>query len=259
MGERASQSQISVEHVSLAYPGTHGREPIPVLDDVSFHVKPGGFVCIIGPSGCGKSTLLSLIAGYLPLTSGQILMDGQPVRGPGPDRLMVFQHPTLFPWYTAAGNVAFGLRLRTHRARVKDIPSTVEALLTLVGLKGFGNRYPFELSGGMRQRVEIARALAVDPQVLLMDEPFGALDALTRLAMQREMLQIWERTEKTVVFVTHDIGEAVVLADEVVVMSHRPAAIKETVSITLPRPRSREDHEVAEVARHIATLLDASF
>jgi NitT/TauT family transport system ATP-binding protein len=172
---------------------------------------------------------------------------------------MVFQHPTLFPWYTAAANVAFGLRLRAHRERAAEIPAIVENLLTLVGLRGFGNRYPYELSGGMRQRVEIARALAVDPQVLLMDEPFGALDALTRLTMQREMLQIWERTGKTVVFVTHDIGEAVVLADQVVVLSQRPASVKEIVSINLPRPRSREDPEVAEVARRVATLLDASF
>jgi NitT/TauT family transport system ATP-binding protein len=245
--------------VSLTYPAVGLREPVSVLEAISLEVKPESFVCLIGTSGCGKSTLLSLVAGYLAPTSGRIIVDGEPVAGPGPDRIMVFQHPTLFPWCSARANVAFGLGLRAHRGRVKNVPETVDRLLTLVGLTGAGDRYHFELSGGMRQRVEIARALAVDPRVLLMDEPFGALDALSRLSMQREMLRIWQQTRKTVMFVTHDIEEAVLLADTVVVLSQRPATIKETLDISLARPRLREDPKVGELARHIATLLDASF
>jgi len=255
----AAANAIRLEDVSLTFPAAGTREPVRVLDAISLDVEPGRFVCVIGTSGCGKSTLLSLIAGYLKPTRGRVIVDGHPVQAPGADRIMVFQHPALFPWCTASDNVAFGLRLRAHRGRAHDVKGTVDRLLALVGLSGAGDRFPFELSGGMRQRVEIARALAVDPRVLLMDEPFGALDALSRLSMQREMLRIWEQTGKTVMFVTHDIEEAVLLADTVVVLSQRPATVKETIDISLSRPRQREDPKVRELARRVALLLDASF
>ena len=172
---------------------------------------------------------------------------------------MVFQSPTLFPWCTARQNVAFGLRLRSNRGKVDDVNSTVQRLLKLVGLVGFENHYAYELSGGMRQRVEIARALAVDPELLLMDEPFGALDALTQLGMQREILRIWSETGKTILFVTHDIGEAVVLATRIVVMSPRPARIQEVIEVKVERPRRREDPRVVEIADHVAKLLNVDF
>jgi NitT/TauT family transport system ATP-binding protein len=258
MSPNGGPSTITLEDVRLSYPAVTGRDEVPVLDGISLDVGPGSFVCLIGTSGCGKSTLLSLIAGYIAPTVGRVLVDGQIVKGPASDRIMVFQHPALFPWCTAAENVGFGLGLRAHKARGNP-QATIDALLNLVGLKGFGDRYPFELSGGMRQRVEIARALAVDPRVLLMDEPFGALDALSRLSMQREMLRIWEETGKTIVFVTHDIEEAVVLGDKVVVLSQRPATVKEVLNVALPRPRLREDPKVVAFAHHIATLLEASF
>jgi ABC-type nitrate/sulfonate/bicarbonate transport system ATPase subunit len=171
---------------------------------------------------------------------------------------MVFQSPTLFPWRTVEQNIAFGLTLRANRARYPKPGQVVEDLIRLVGLEGFGRHYPFELSGGMRQRVEIARALAVNPEILLMDEPFGALDALTRLTLQRETLRIWEETRKTVLFVTHDISEAVILADRVVVFTHRPAQVREIIPIDLPRPRHRDDPEVGVIANRIAELLEVT-
>ncbi len=226
-----------------------------VLDGISLNIRDGEFVCLIGPSGCGKSTLISLVAGYAKSTRGTIFVDGHAVEEPSPERVMVFQAPSLFPWYSVKQNVAFGMTLRANRSRYRDVSGRVAELLQLVGLQGFADHYPFELSGGMRQRVEIARALAVDPAILLMDEPFGALDALTRLALQREMLRIWETTRKTIMFVTHDIMEAVMLADRVVVFSARPAKIREVVSIDLARPRHRDGAEAARMARHIAGLL----
>jgi ABC-type nitrate/sulfonate/bicarbonate transport system ATPase subunit len=221
-------------------------------------VRDGEFVCLIGPSGCGKSTLLSLLAGYAVPSSGSILVDGTAVRGPSPQRVMVFQSPSLFPWCTVAENISFGMTLRASRHRYPDATKRVDDLVSLVGLDGFSKHYPFELSGGMRQRVEIARALAVDPAILLMDEPFGALDALTRLSLQRETLRIWENTKKTILFVTHDIIEAVMLADTVVVFSNRPARIKEVVRINVRRPRHRDGADVSAIARRIAELLEVT-
>lgn len=251
----AESARISIDNVSLRFPGAGNRLPVEVLNDISLEIQDGEFVCLIGPSGCGKSTLISLIAGYLEPTSGSIRVDGRPVTGPGPERVMVFQTPSLFPWCSVTENIAFGMKLGTNQARYPDVTGKVKELTKLVGLEGFEKHYPYELSGGMRQRVEIARALAVDPAILLMDEPFGALDALTRLTLQRETLRIWENTRKTIMFVTHDIVEAVILADKIIVFSERPARIKEISQITLGRPRRRDGADVAQIARHIADLL----
>ena len=256
-----SGHRIDIENVTLEFAIARGARALLVLRDVSCRIEPGCFTCIIGPSGCGKSTLLSVIAGYLAPSTGCVKIDDRKVSGPLSDRMMVFQQSTLFPWYTAAENVAFGLTLRARRRNypMAELRRRVSELISLVGLDGFGDRYPHELSGGMRQRIEIARALAVNPEVLLMDEPLGALDALTRMLMQREILKIWQQTGKTIVFVTHDIGEAVIMADQVLVMSKRPATIREVIKIDIPRERSRENPEVVRISHRIADLLNATF
>jgi len=219
-------SQITIEGVKHTYRPPRGR-PVLALDDVSLEVREREFVALLGPSGCGKSTLLYLIGGFLPTETGKILIDGKPVAGPGPDRGIVFQHFALFPWKTVRANILYGLERaglpRDERER------RAQAYIDLVGLKGFEDSYPSQLSGGMKQRTALARTLAFDPQILLMDEPFGALDAQTRSLMQAELLGIWQRTPKTVIFVTHDVQEAVFLADRVAVMSARPGRIKAIV------------------------------
>ncbi|HEX2655647.1 MAG TPA: ABC transporter ATP-binding protein [Xanthobacteraceae bacterium] len=214
-------------------------QDVTALSDVSFEIKPGRFVVLVGPSGCGKSTLLMMMAGLRRQTSGTILINGAPISDPYPDRVgVVFQEASLFPWLTAEENVEFPLALRgvaksERRARAQDA-------LKLVGLDGFGKRHPHELSGGMKQRVSIARGLVQDPPVLLMDEPFAALDEQTRMTMGDELLRIWAATGKTIVFVTHSLTEAVYLADEVMVMSARPGRIVDRLMIPLPRPRTYE-------------------
>jgi NitT/TauT family transport system ATP-binding protein len=247
--------QISFRDVSLAFGNAMGRGTLQVLDGVDFDVRAGEFVCIIGPSGCGKTTLLSLLAGYMRPTAGKMLVHGTAVTAPDSDRVMVFQSTTLFPWLTAGANIAYGLRLRRNRAKSSDWRGRVGELLRLVGLEGFENHFPSELSGGMRQRVEIARALAVDPEILLMDEPMGALDALTRLSMQAELIRIWQETRKTILFVTHDIDEAIIMADRIIVMTARPSRIKEKITVDLPRPRHRDDPKLCALSRHIGNLL----
>jgi NitT/TauT family transport system ATP-binding protein len=247
--------QISFQNVSLAFGNSMGRGTLQVLNDVTFDVHTGEFICIIGPSGCGKSTLLSLLAGYMQPTGGTILVRDVPIAEPGSDRVMVFQSSTLFPWLTASANVAYGLRLRTNRAKSLNWKTRVGELLHLVGLEGFENHYPAELSGGMRQRVEIARALAVDPDTLLMDEPLGALDALTRLSMQGELIRIWQETRKTILFVTHDINEAIIMADRIFVMGPRPSTVQEEIRVDLPRPRHRDDPKLGALSHHIGNLL----
>jgi NitT/TauT family transport system ATP-binding protein len=212
-------------------------QDVIALEDISLEVKPGHFVVLVGPSGCGKSTLLMMLAALLQQTSGTIMINGQPIPEPDPDRVgVVFQEPSLFPWLTAEENVEFPLALRgvaksERRAKAQDA-------LQLVGLDGFGRRHPHELSGGMKQRVSIARGLVQDPPVLLMDEPFAALDEQTRMTMGDELLRIWAATGKTVVFVTHSLTEAVYLADEVIVMSARPGRIVDRLQVPLPRPRT---------------------
>jgi NitT/TauT family transport system ATP-binding protein len=225
-------SQIVVERVNHLYRPPAGR-PVLALEDVSLDVRPREFLALLGPSGCGKSTLLYLIGGFLPIETGRILLDGAPIKGPGPDRGIVFQHFALFPWKTVLANVLYGLEkmglAREERAR------RAKSFIDLVGLSGFEDSYPSQLSGGMKQRAAIARTLAIDPKILLMDEPFGALDAQTRHLMQTELLAIWRRSPKTVIFVTHDVQEAVYLADRVAVMTARPGRIKTVVDIGLDK------------------------
>jgi NitT/TauT family transport system ATP-binding protein len=230
----------------------------PVLDHLNLAVASGEFVSLVGPSGCGKTTLLNLLDGLTLPTEGQVLVAGAPVVGPGPDRALVFQEPALLPWRTVLGNIAYGLEcLKTDR---RQTTMRAQAWLQAVGLEGFGTHYPHELSGGMQQRVNLARALAVDPEILLMDEPFAALDAQTREMMQGELLSVWERTAKTVVFVTHQISEALYLADRVVVLSARPGRIREVIPVELPRPRDdslRSTRWFQESEGYIRALLRA--
>ena len=256
MSGAPGQELVRFDRVALTFPGGSGRSPVEVIRELNLDVQASEFVAIIGPSGCGKSTLLLLLAGYLAPSSGQVRFRGKPISGPGRERMMVFQQPALFPWLTTAENVAYGLKLKANRGDGRNVKETVAAMLQLVQLEGFARHYPSDLSGGMRQRLEIARALAVNPQVLLMDEPLAALDALTRRTMQREVLHIWEKTRKTILFVTHDIDEAVVMADRVVVMAQRPTFVLEIEEVRLPRPRLREDPEVGKLARRLSTLLE---
>jgi NitT/TauT family transport system ATP-binding protein len=218
----------------------------PAVTDFSLQVEPGEFVCLLGPSGCGKSTVLNAVAGFIPASDGRIAVDGVPVTGPGPERGMVFQQHSLFPWKTVLDNVAFGPRMQGHsRAEANDL---ARQYLDLVGLGSSADRYPSTLSGGMQQRVGIARALVNHPSVLLMDEPFGALDAQTRAIMQESLLKLWSQIGNTVLFVTHDIDEALFLSDRVVVMSAAPGRVLLDLTIDLPRPRPEDVFALAAFA-----------
>src|SRR5579864_5067848 len=216
---------------------------IAVLDDISLEARGGEFVCLLGPSGCGKSTFLQIIAGFLAATEGQVRIDEELVRGPDPRRIFVFQERGVFPWLTVEGNVGFGLFKLSKDEREGRIAHYVN----LVGLQGFEKAYPDELSGGMKQRLEVARALAVNPDMLFLDEPFGALDSITRLTMRSELLRIWEAERKTIVFVTHDIDESIQLADRVIVMSARPARIQRVVNIDIDHPRDISSRRYLEL------------
>jgi len=231
-------SAIALEVSGLRKSYTRSGQRLEILDVERFAAHEGEFITVIGPSGCGKSTFLHIMGGFIAADSGAIRVYGNEVKGPGPDRGMMFQEFALFPWKTVAGNVAWGLEAQgAARAHIEEV---VAKYLDMTGLADFRNHYPAELSGGMKQRVALARVLAFDPKVLLMDEPFGALDAQTRETMQEEVTRLWERTKKTIVFVTHDIEEAVYLGDRIVVLSARPGRIKEEVKIELPRPRRLE-------------------
>jgi len=227
--------KLEARDVSLDYmqPRSGGR--LRALDRVNLTVEDGEFVSIVGPSGCGKTTFLSVVDGLLPATSGRVLVDGVEVARPGPDRAVVFQDASLLPWRTALDNVGYGLEC--NGAGRRQAREHAEKFVALVGLQGFEHNYPYELSGGMQQRVNLARALAVDPEILLLDEPFAALDAQTRETMQQELLRIWNETRKTAVFITHDIVEAVYLADRVIVFTARPGRVKEILKVDIPRPR----------------------
>ncbi len=225
------KTKLRVDHVSMVF--KRGGKSTPVLEDINLEVKDGEFVCLLGPSGCGKTTLLNAMGGFLSPTSGEIRADAEIVHGPDPRRIFVFQERGVFPWLTVEGNIGFGLFKLPRAEKEKRIAYYIK----MVGLEGFEKAYPPELSGGMKQRLEVARALAVNPDMLFLDEPFGALDSITRLVMRGELLRIWETERKTIIFVTHDIDEAVQLADRVVVMSARPATIRQIVNIDIPHPR----------------------
>ena len=247
-------SAIAVHDVSMVFPTRRGE--VRAIDHVSIEIPDASFACIVGASGCGKSTLLNVMAGLVEPTSGLVTVDGSPIRGAGADRGMVFQSYTLYPWLKVRENIEFGLALKgtskRERRRVSD------SLLGEMGLREFERAYPKELSGGMQQRAAIARALANDPKVLLMDEPFGALDALTRAAAQRFLTEIWEQHRRTIAFVTHDIEEAIFLGDTVFVMSPRPGRIREVIPVELSRPRTLDDlgsPAFAELKRRILSLI----
>ena len=246
-----SGATISIRGVSKLFGGP--ERPLVALENVDLEIGAGEFVCLLGPSGCGKSTLLNAIAGFAPPSSGTILIGGAPVTGPGPDRGMVFQEYALFPWMTVAGNIGFGLEIK-GLARA-EIAGRVARLLDTLGLAEFRDRYPKDLSGGMRQRVAIARILALDSPIMLMDEPFGALDALTRANLQEELLRLWQTFHRTIVFVTHSIDEAIALADRVAVLTYRPGRLKRLVTIDPPRPRDPGSPEVNALKRELTALV----
>lgn len=228
---KPDKGHIQIDRVSVDFGGG-----ALAVNDASLEIKPGEFVCLLGPSGCGKSTLMNTVAGFVNATSGSVKVDGEEIHGPGQDRGMVFQQHSLFPWKTVCDNIAFGPLMAG--VGIDSARSTARSLLEMVGLSAYEKRYPGTLSGGMKQRVGIARALANYPSVLLMDEPFGALDAQTRTMMQENLLQIWDEFGITVIFVTHDIDEAVFLADRVVVMSASPGRLIADIQVDLPRPRA---------------------
>ena len=239
---------LVIKDLTQTFTKDDGTE-LTAIDRICLEVKDKEFVCILGPSGCGKTTLLRLIAGLDTPRDGSIVLDGEEMKGPSPKIGFVFQEYSLFPWRSVIDNIAFGLEM-------KGVPKderyrAAEKYLSLVNLSAFKTSYPAELSGGMRQRVAVARALALDPVLLLMDEPFGALDAQTRNMLQTELLGIWEKTQKTIIFITHSVDEAVYLADRIIVLSPRPGKVCRTVSIGLPRPRDRTNPEFAELRREI--------
>ncbi|MBL0727171.1 ABC transporter ATP-binding protein [Piscinibacter sp. HJYY11] len=250
----ASQGRVDVRDLHIRF-NVKGQE-VEAVRSASVHVRPGEFVSLIGPSGCGKSTLLNAVAGFLKPNGGQVMLDGQAITGPGSDRGVVFQQYSLFPWMTVRKNVEFGLKMKGVSASERE--SQARTLLGLAGLLSFENHYPDQLSGGMKQRVGIVRALATSPQVLLMDEPFGALDSQTRVVMQEILTNMWQRLRISVLFITHDIDEAVFLSDRIYVMTARPGRIKAELPVPLPRPRTPEmtaTPEFAAMVRQIKGLI----
>lgn len=248
-------ARIEFQQASKEFSGRQGI--VTALSDISLVIEDAQFVTIVGASGCGKSTLLNLAAGFENPTTGAVMSDGQPIVGPGPDRGVVFQQTALFPWLSVEDNIAFGLKLKAN-AGTKSVESVVENLLKRTALTKFRKSYPSELSGGMQQRAAIAAVLAIDPGTLLMDEPFGALDALTRSIMQDFLLELWEEDRKTVLLVTHDIDEAIYLADRTVVMTAHPGRVREIIDIDLPRPRRYEIHsnpEFIELRDHVRDIV----
>lgn len=251
-----SASKLTVQHLRKSFRSQRSLNPIQVFDDISFEVFPSEFISLVGPSGCGKTTFLRILDGLIPRDEGEILLDGKAVIKPGPDKGFVFQDSSLLLWRTVVDNVILGLELQGIDK--KTARKKAEHYIALVGLKGFEQHYPHELSGGMQQRVNLARALIVDPEILLMDEPFASLDAQTREIMQAELLKMWRQTRKTVIFVTHQIEEAIYLSDRVVVFSARPAKIREIVKVDLPRPRSlavKRSQPFLDLADHVWNLI----
>src|SRR5207302_977426 len=254
---RATAVKLEARRVAIHYRRQRSGLNLIAVDGVDLRVDEGEFLSIVGPSGCGKTTFLNAVDGLIPIASGSLLLDGNEISSPGPDRAMVFQQPSLLPWRTVTRNVVYGLEMQ-HRAG-RESRETAARLIDLVGLQGFADAWPGELSGGMQQRVNLARALATDPELLLLDEPFAALDAQTRELMQAELLKIWSATRKTAVFITHQIDEAVYLADRVAVMTARPGAIRQTIDIDLPRPRPlqlKRDPRFHAFTDQIGTLIE---
>jgi NitT/TauT family transport system ATP-binding protein len=245
---------ISVRDLELSFPGKQRAEPIHVLRSLNMEVRREEFVCIVGPSGCGKTTLLNAITGFIKQSKGEILVQGASVTGPDPKRIFVFQDNGVFPWLTVEQNIGFGLSRHPRNERREIVYHYIQ----MVGLTGFERAYPRELSGGMRQRVEIARALAPNPEIIYMDEPFGALDFITRMKMRTDLTRIWQEEKKTILFVTHDIEESVQLADRVVVMSQRPGTIVNQVEIDLPRPRDLDSPGYLQVRDEIFQTMGMS-
>ncbi len=249
-------AKIELIDVRVEYRGRAHSETL-ALDRTSLRIAAGEFICIVGPSGCGKTTLLHCLDGLQRPTGGRILLDGRPINAPGPDRAMVFQSASLLPWRTVLRNVTYGLEMQG--VALRDALTRARSMIDLVGLGGFEGRHPGELSGGMQQRVNLARALVIDPEVILLDEPFAALDAQTRETMQTELLRVWDATKKTAVFITHQISEAVYLADRVVVMSPRPGRVKAIVDVDIPRPRpasARRDPNMFAIEAEIGALME---
>ena len=247
-------ARLSVEHVSKVFYGTSQREPVRALDDVSITINEGEFVCFVGPSGCGKSTLLNIIAGLEKPDAGQALMNGSPIIGPGRDRLVMFQEHALFPWLDVIGNVMFGLKQKPNLNN-KERLEVAKYYLYLVKMDRFAHSNIHDLSGGMRQRVALARSLAPNPKILLMDEPFSALDAMTREQLYGDIQDIWKKRRKTIIFVTHNVREAVCLGGRVVLFSPHPGRIREEFKVELPRPRSINDPDLADLSRSITSAL----
>ncbi|HZK85298.1 MAG TPA: ABC transporter ATP-binding protein [Desulfosporosinus sp.] len=246
------EHKLVIDQVGKVF-NSKGGEMV-ALDRTSFKVKEGEFITILGPSGCGKSTILRIVAGLEEPSSGHVYLDGHEVKGPGPDRGMVFQSYTLYPWLNVEDNITFGLKLKgTSQKQCREM---ARHYLELIGLNGFEKHYPIQLSGGMKQRVAIARALANDPEILLMDEPFGALDAQTRSIMQEILLKAWDESKKTILFITHDVEESIFLADSVYVMTARPGRLKENIPVNLPRPRDYSIKNSSEFLSLKTRLLD---
>jgi len=247
-----ARPKISVRGIWMTFPAKdRGSQDVHVLEDITLDVREGEFICFVGQSGCGKSTLLNIAGGFLHATEGELLIDDRPVTEPDPKRIFIFQENGVFPWMTVEENVGFGVKRSTDAERREVVRHYVE----MVGLTGFERAYPRELSGGMKQRVEIARALAAEPDVLFMDEPFGALDYLTRLRLRHEVTQIWQRERRTVLFVTHDVEEAVQLADRVVVMGKRPSRIRAILPVPVARPRDLDDPACRELRDEIFGIM----
>jgi NitT/TauT family transport system ATP-binding protein len=254
-----TNDKVLLQRVGKSFHDAKRGRVTHAVTDFSLAIPQGQFVCVLGPSGCGKSTVLNMVAGFDRPTEGTIEIDGDRVAGPSRERGMVFQRPTLFPWLTVIENVTFGPRMSGDERH--DYVPAARRYLELMGLSGFENHYPYELSGGMQQRVALARAWITEPQVILMDEPFGALDAQTRLVMQELLLQVWERLRTTVLFITHDIDEALFLADKVVVMGARPGRIRESIDVAIERPRDYEtlihDERYIRAKQHVLHVLRA--
>ncbi|WP_439623269.1 ABC transporter ATP-binding protein [Shinella sp.] len=255
LAEPAASTSIALDVEAVSHRYDVDGKDLQVLDNVSLAIAPGEFVALLGPSGCGKSTLLRLAAGLETPTTGSVREDGRPIAAPDPDRILVFQDPTLFPWRTVRGNIAIGLEAR---GLIREREYRIDEVLKLVKLEGFSDFYPHQLSGGMAQRAALARALVNDPKLLLLDEPFGKLDSLTRLRMQNELLDLWKSAGFTALLVTHDVEEALLLADRVIVLSDRPASIVAEVRVDQPHPRRRDDAHLIALRRSLLEKLGIS-